>query len=146
MFPIHIFTVIGRLFTLPNEVSYCVCMCVAQWRSAAKKRQEEVDFSFARELRDREKRLQALEEQLEQQARSDQPPPPLMETWDYLFSPLPPQCFFSPQWGKGIGSDSACSPGAQFVAISYNCVLTQQKMDPKLQRDLCAVLSYTQKI
>uniref|UniRef100_A0A4W6D360 Gamma-tubulin complex component 6 n=1 Tax=Lates calcarifer TaxID=8187 RepID=A0A4W6D360_LATCA len=37
-----------------------------EWRSAAKKKQEEDDFSFARELRDREKRLQALEEQLEQ--------------------------------------------------------------------------------
>uniref|UniRef100_A0A3B3ZDR6 Gamma-tubulin complex component 6 n=1 Tax=Periophthalmus magnuspinnatus TaxID=409849 RepID=A0A3B3ZDR6_9GOBI len=35
------------------------------------KRQEEDDFSFARELRDREKRLQALEEQLEQQARKE---------------------------------------------------------------------------
>jgi len=50
------------------------CMCVfctwEQWRNAAKKKQEEDDFSFARELRDREKRLQALEEQLEQRARS----------------------------------------------------------------------------
>uniref|UniRef100_A0A3B4Z5N2 Gamma-tubulin complex component 6 n=1 Tax=Seriola lalandi dorsalis TaxID=1841481 RepID=A0A3B4Z5N2_SERLL len=35
------------------------------------KRQEEDDFSFARELRDREKRLQALEEQLEQRARKE---------------------------------------------------------------------------
>lgn len=35
------------------------------------KKQEEDDFSFARELRDREKRLQALEEQLEQKARFD---------------------------------------------------------------------------
>ncbi|XP_056242507.1 gamma-tubulin complex component 6 [Seriola aureovittata] len=42
-----------------------------EWRSAAKKRQEEDDFSFARELRDREKRLQALEEQLEQRARKE---------------------------------------------------------------------------
>uniref|UniRef100_A0A672ZDT7 Gamma-tubulin complex component 6 n=1 Tax=Sphaeramia orbicularis TaxID=375764 RepID=A0A672ZDT7_9TELE len=33
------------------------------------RKQEEDDFSFARELRDREKRLQALEEQLEQRAR-----------------------------------------------------------------------------
>uniref|UniRef100_A0A672FU03 Gamma-tubulin complex component 6 n=1 Tax=Salarias fasciatus TaxID=181472 RepID=A0A672FU03_SALFA len=41
-----------------------------EWRNAAKKKQEEDDFSFARELRDREKRLQALEEQLEQRARS----------------------------------------------------------------------------
>ncbi|KAI3371139.1 hypothetical protein L3Q82_023766 [Scortum barcoo] len=42
-----------------------------EWRSAAKKRQEEDDFSFAREVRDREKRLQALEEQLEQRARKE---------------------------------------------------------------------------
>ncbi|XP_049928723.1 gamma-tubulin complex component 6 [Epinephelus moara] len=42
-----------------------------EWRSVAKKRQEEDDFSFARELRDREKRLQALEEQLEQRARKE---------------------------------------------------------------------------
>ncbi|XP_076026985.1 gamma-tubulin complex component 6 [Genypterus blacodes] len=40
-------------------------------RSAAKKREEEGDFGFARELRDREKRLQALEEQLEQRARKE---------------------------------------------------------------------------
>ncbi|XP_019748906.1 gamma-tubulin complex component 6 isoform X1 [Hippocampus comes] len=42
-----------------------------EWRSSAKKKQEEDDFSFARELRDREKRLQALEEQLEQRARKE---------------------------------------------------------------------------
>lgn len=42
-----------------------------EWRNAARKKQEEDDFSFARELRDREKRLQALEEQLEQQARKE---------------------------------------------------------------------------
>uniref|UniRef100_A0A672ZDG5 Gamma-tubulin complex component 6 n=1 Tax=Sphaeramia orbicularis TaxID=375764 RepID=A0A672ZDG5_9TELE len=36
-----------------------------------KLKQEEDDFSFARELRDREKRLQALEEQLEQRARKE---------------------------------------------------------------------------
>ncbi|XP_077425106.1 gamma-tubulin complex component 6 [Vanacampus margaritifer] len=42
-----------------------------EWRSVAKKKQEEDDFSFARELRDREKRLQALEEQLEQRARKE---------------------------------------------------------------------------
>lgn len=68
MFPNHIFIVITRLFILPNAVSGCVCR-PAQLRSAAKKRQEEDDFSFARELRDRERRLQALEEQLEQRAR-----------------------------------------------------------------------------
>ncbi|KAK9516417.1 hypothetical protein VZT92_024347 [Zoarces viviparus] len=40
-------------------------------RSVAQKRQEEDDFGFARELRDREKRLQALEQQLEQRARKE---------------------------------------------------------------------------
>uniref|UniRef100_A0A3P9LAC3 Gamma-tubulin complex component 6 n=1 Tax=Oryzias latipes TaxID=8090 RepID=A0A3P9LAC3_ORYLA len=39
-----------------------------EWRNAAKKKQEADDFSFTRELRDREKRLQALEEQLEERA------------------------------------------------------------------------------
>lgn len=47
-----------------------VCVWL-QWRSVAKTKQEDDDFSFARELRDREKRLQALEQQLEQRARSD---------------------------------------------------------------------------
>ncbi|XP_054632231.1 gamma-tubulin complex component 6 isoform X2 [Dunckerocampus dactyliophorus] len=42
-----------------------------EWRSSAKKKQEDDDFSFARELRDREKRLQALGEQLEQRARKE---------------------------------------------------------------------------
>ncbi|KAM8750841.1 gamma-tubulin complex component 6 [Acanthopagrus schlegelii] len=42
-----------------------------EWRSSAKKKQEDDDFSFAREVRDREKRLQALEEQLEQRARKE---------------------------------------------------------------------------
>ncbi|KAL6106441.1 tubgcp6 [Pungitius sinensis] len=42
-----------------------------EWRSVAKTKQEEDDFSFARELRDREKRLQALEQQLEQRARKE---------------------------------------------------------------------------
>ncbi|XP_070686262.1 gamma-tubulin complex component 6 [Pempheris klunzingeri] len=42
-----------------------------EWRNAAKKKQEEDDFSFAREVRDRERRLQALEEQLEQRARKE---------------------------------------------------------------------------
>uniref|UniRef100_A0A6Q2YAQ0 Gamma-tubulin complex component 6 n=1 Tax=Esox lucius TaxID=8010 RepID=A0A6Q2YAQ0_ESOLU len=41
-----------------------------QWHSAAKRKEQEDDYSFARELRDREKRLQALEEQLEITARS----------------------------------------------------------------------------
>lgn len=44
---------------------------LCQWRSAAKKKQEDDDFGFAREVRDREKRLQALEEQLEERARFD---------------------------------------------------------------------------
>nr|XP_040018260.1 gamma-tubulin complex component 6 isoform X1 [Gasterosteus aculeatus aculeatus] len=42
-----------------------------EWRSVAKTKQEDDDFSFARELRDREKRLQALEQQLEQRARKE---------------------------------------------------------------------------
>ncbi|XP_068168503.1 gamma-tubulin complex component 6 isoform X2 [Antennarius striatus] len=42
-----------------------------EWRNAARKQLEDDDFSFARELRDREKRLQALEEQLEQRARKE---------------------------------------------------------------------------
>uniref|UniRef100_A0AAR2L5F6 Gamma-tubulin complex component 6 n=1 Tax=Pygocentrus nattereri TaxID=42514 RepID=A0AAR2L5F6_PYGNA len=42
-----------------------------EWRSAAKRKEQEDDFSFARELRDREQRLQALEEQLERRARMD---------------------------------------------------------------------------
>uniref|UniRef100_A0A8C3AHQ3 Gamma-tubulin complex component 6 n=1 Tax=Cyclopterus lumpus TaxID=8103 RepID=A0A8C3AHQ3_CYCLU len=40
----------------------------------AKKRQEEDDFGFARELRDREKRLQALEQQLEEREPPSQDP------------------------------------------------------------------------
>ncbi|MCJ8736177.1 hypothetical protein PDJAM_G00255920 [Pangasius djambal] len=42
-----------------------------EWRSAAKRKEQEDDYSFARELRDREQRLQALEEQLERRARMD---------------------------------------------------------------------------
>ncbi|XP_061679021.1 gamma-tubulin complex component 6 isoform X2 [Syngnathoides biaculeatus] len=42
-----------------------------EWRRVAKKKQDDDDFSFGRELRDREKRLQALEEQLEQRARKE---------------------------------------------------------------------------
>ncbi|KAI7812260.1 putative gamma-tubulin complex component 6-like [Triplophysa rosa] len=42
-----------------------------EWRGAAKRRELEDDFSYARELRDREQRLQALEEQLERRARMD---------------------------------------------------------------------------
>jgi gamma-tubulin complex component 6 len=41
-----------------------------QWHSLARRKEQEDEFSFARELRDREKRLQALEEQLEIRARS----------------------------------------------------------------------------
>lgn len=44
---------------------------VCQWRSATKKKQEDDNFGFAREVRDREKRLHAMEEQLEERARSD---------------------------------------------------------------------------
>uniref|UniRef100_A0A674N1S1 Gamma-tubulin complex component 6 n=1 Tax=Takifugu rubripes TaxID=31033 RepID=A0A674N1S1_TAKRU len=43
-----------------------------EWRSAAKKKQDDHDeFGFAREVRDREKRLQAMEEQLEERARKE---------------------------------------------------------------------------
>ncbi|KAK3526127.1 hypothetical protein QTP70_016102 [Hemibagrus guttatus] len=42
-----------------------------EWRSAVRKKEQEDDYSFARELRDREQRLQALEEQLEHRARMD---------------------------------------------------------------------------
>ncbi|XP_017340318.2 gamma-tubulin complex component 6 [Ictalurus punctatus] len=42
-----------------------------EWRNAVKMKQQEDDYSFARELRDREQRLQALEEQLERRARMD---------------------------------------------------------------------------
>ncbi|XP_036376235.1 gamma-tubulin complex component 6 [Megalops cyprinoides] len=42
-----------------------------EWRNAAKRKEEEDDFGFARELRDREKRLQALEEELERRARKE---------------------------------------------------------------------------
>ncbi|KAG9342265.1 hypothetical protein JZ751_016767 [Albula glossodonta] len=41
------------------------------WRSAAKRKEQEDEFGFLRELRDREKRLQALEEQLERRARKE---------------------------------------------------------------------------
>ncbi|RXN05276.1 gamma-tubulin complex component 6 [Labeo rohita] len=42
-----------------------------EWRSAARRKEQEDDFSYTRELRDREQRLQALEEQLERRARMD---------------------------------------------------------------------------
>ncbi|KAF7701800.1 hypothetical protein HF521_001083 [Silurus meridionalis] len=42
-----------------------------EWRNAVRKKEQEDDYSFARELRDREQRLQALEEQLERRARMD---------------------------------------------------------------------------
>ncbi|XP_073687623.1 gamma-tubulin complex component 6 [Garra rufa] len=42
-----------------------------EWRSAARRKEQEDDFGYARELRDREQRLQALEEQLERRARMD---------------------------------------------------------------------------
>uniref|UniRef100_A0A8C4ZBD5 Adaptor protein, phosphotyrosine interaction, PH domain and leucine zipper containing 2 n=1 Tax=Gadus morhua TaxID=8049 RepID=A0A8C4ZBD5_GADMO len=42
-----------------------------EWRSAARRKEQEDDFSFTRELRDREQRLQVLEEQLEQRARNE---------------------------------------------------------------------------
>ncbi|XP_016107118.1 gamma-tubulin complex component 6 [Sinocyclocheilus grahami] len=42
-----------------------------EWRSAVRLKEQEDDFGYARELRDREQRLQALEEQLERRARMD---------------------------------------------------------------------------
>lgn len=45
------------------------CGCVLQRRRAARQEELDDDFSYARELRARERRLQALEEQLERKAR-----------------------------------------------------------------------------
>lgn len=42
---------------------------VVQRRRAARQQELDDDFSYARELRDREQRLKALEEQLERRAR-----------------------------------------------------------------------------
>lgn len=42
---------------------------VTQRRRAARQEELDDDFSYARELRDRARRLQALEEQLERKAR-----------------------------------------------------------------------------
>lgn len=42
---------------------------VLQRRQAARQEELDEDFSYARELRDRERRLRALEEQLERKAR-----------------------------------------------------------------------------
>lgn len=43
--------------------------CVVQRRRAARQEEPDDDFSYAREHRDRERRLKALEEQLERRAR-----------------------------------------------------------------------------
>lgn len=53
----------------PGLTSEAVCGCVVQRRRAARQEELDDDFSYARELRDREKRLKALEEQLERKAR-----------------------------------------------------------------------------
>ena len=45
------------------------CGRVVQRRRAARQEELDDDFSYARECRDREKRLKALEEQLERRAR-----------------------------------------------------------------------------
>lgn len=45
------------------------CGHVVQRRRAARQEELADDFSYARELRDREQRLKALEEQLERKAR-----------------------------------------------------------------------------
>ncbi|CAL8260991.1 unnamed protein product [Merluccius merluccius] len=42
-----------------------------EWRSVSRRKEQEDDFSFTRELQAREQRLQALEEQLEQRARNE---------------------------------------------------------------------------
>ncbi|XP_030630696.1 gamma-tubulin complex component 6 [Chanos chanos] len=42
-----------------------------EWRITARQKEQEDDYGFARELRDREKRLQALEKQLENRARKE---------------------------------------------------------------------------
>jgi len=59
------------LYLETESIDTCLFVCVWLQRHSVAKRQEEDDFGFARELRDREKRLQALEQQLEQRARSD---------------------------------------------------------------------------
>ncbi|KAJ8374067.1 hypothetical protein SKAU_G00046470 [Synaphobranchus kaupii] len=42
-----------------------------EWRSAAQRKEQDNEFGFVREMQDREKRLQALEEQLELRARKE---------------------------------------------------------------------------
>lgn len=52
----------------PGPTSRATLRVFSQRRQAARQELED-DFSYARELRDREKRLQALQEQLERKAR-----------------------------------------------------------------------------
>lgn len=52
-----------------GSATEAACGCVLQRRRAARQEELDDDFSYARELRDRERRLQALEEQLEREAR-----------------------------------------------------------------------------
>lgn len=49
--------------------SKTACGSCVQRRRAARQEDPDGDFGYARELRDRERRLRALEEQLERKAR-----------------------------------------------------------------------------
>lgn len=67
---------VGRLLALAGRghagvslTSEAAVGCVVQRRRAARQEELDDDFSYARELRDREQRLRALEEQLERKAR-----------------------------------------------------------------------------
>lgn len=61
---------LGRGGGLEGSASLAGCLWgVLQRRRAARQEELDEDFSYARELRDRERRLRALEEQLERKAR-----------------------------------------------------------------------------
>lgn len=61
--------VLGRGACRAGAAVEAACGCVTQRRRAARQQELDDDFSYARELRDRAQRLQALEEQLERKAR-----------------------------------------------------------------------------
>lgn len=52
-----------------TESGFLKCEIFMQRRLAIKQEEIDDDFSYARELREREKRLKALEEELEKKAR-----------------------------------------------------------------------------
>ena len=52
-----------------SDLHDCVLCCAVQRRRVARQEALDDDFSYARELHDRERRLRALEEQLERKAR-----------------------------------------------------------------------------